>query len=216
MERDQNPALGSRGTKGKHKHTPHPTLLWEQLPQFFVESEGNKANELVVTLCALKVAFMTFLLASALSGMRWEEWDPYQDLWVIPGVRMKYGDAHLIIMTDPLREVLQTLRQLGTGNGYVFPSPRGVSKGHMNPSSMNQHLVRLGYRGVLNAHGIRAILMTAGQEVLGFTAEIIQRQLSHSIGDKIRMVYDRSEMLDERRGFMVSWCDALLAQGLQV
>ena len=44
MERDQNPALGSRGTKGKHKPTPHPTLLWEQLPQFFVELEGNKVS----------------------------------------------------------------------------------------------------------------------------------------------------------------------------
>ncbi len=63
---------------------------------------------------------------------------------------------------------------------------------------MNQHLVRMGYKGVLNAHGIRAIPMTAGQEVLGFPAEIIQRQLSHSIGDKIRMAYDRSAMLDER------------------
>ena len=60
MERDQNPALGSRGTKGKHKPTPHPTLMWEQLPQFFAELEGNKANGSVVTLCALKIAFMTF------------------------------------------------------------------------------------------------------------------------------------------------------------
>ena len=216
MERDQNPALGSRGTKGKHKPTPHPTLLWEQLPQFFEDLEGNQANGSVVTLCALKVAFMTFLRASSLSGMRWEELDASQDLWVIPGARMKNGDAHLIPMTDPLREVLETLRQLGTGNGFVFPSPRGASKGHMNPSSMNQHLVRMGYKGVLNAHGIRAIPMTAGQEVLGFPAEIIQRQLSHSIGDKIRMAYDRSEMLDERRRFMVAWCDALLAQGLKV
>ena len=119
-------------------------------------------------------------------------------------------------MTDPLREVLETLRQLGTGNGFVFPSPRGATKGHMNPSSMNQHLVRMGYKGVLNAHGIRAIPMTAGQEVLGFPAEIIQRQLSHSIGDKIRMAYDRSAMLDERRCFMLAWCDALLAQALQI
>ena len=109
-----------------------------------------------------------------------------KDLWVIPGARMKHGDAHLIPMTDPLRDVLETLRQLGTGNGFVFPSPRGASKGHMNPSSMNQHLVRMGYKGVLNAHGIRAIPMTAGQEVLGFPAEIIQRQLSHTTASGTR------------------------------
>ena len=134
MERDQNPALGSRGTKGKHKPTPHPTLRWEQLPQFFAELEGNKANGSVVTICALKVAFMTFLRASSLSGMRWEEWDDSQDLWVIPGARMKNGDAHLIPMTDPLREVLQTLRQLGTCLLYTSPSPRDRQKSRM-PSS---------------------------------------------------------------------------------
>ena len=45
---------------------------------------------------------------------------------------MKNGDVHLIPMTDLLREVLQTLRQLGMGNGFVFPSPRGASKEHIN------------------------------------------------------------------------------------
>lgn len=129
---------------------------------------------------------------------------------------MKNGHAHLIPLTGPLKNVLNKLTKISTGNGYVFPSPRGANKGHMNPSSLNQHLVRMGYKGVLNAHGIRAIPMTAGQEVLGFDAEIIQRQLSHSIGDKIRMAYDRSMMLDERRRFMVAWCNALIKQGMLV
>ena len=63
---------------------------------------------------------------------------------------------------------------------------------------------------------MRFIPMTAGQEVLGFPAELIQRQLSHSIGGKVRQAYDRSEMLNERRMFMISWCDALLAQGMKI
>jgi len=45
---------------------------------------------------------------------------------------------------------------------------------------------------------------------------VIQRQMAHVIGDKVRQAYDRSEFLEERRKFMVSWCDALLAQGLTV
>jgi len=48
------------------------------------------------------------------------------------------------------------------------------------------------------------------------SVEVIQRQMAHAIGDKIRQAYDRSQMLEERRRFMVSWCDALLAQGLKV
>ena len=63
---------------------------------------------------------------------------------------------------------------------------------------------------------MRSIPMTAGQEVLGFPAELIQRQLSHSIGDKVRQSYDDSTLLDERRKFMIAWCDALLAQGMKI
>ena len=58
--------------------------------------------------------------------------------------------------------------------------------------------------------------MTAGQDVLGFSAETIQRQLSHAIGDKVRQEYDDSKLLDERRKFMIAWSDALLAQGMNV
>jgi len=47
----------------------------------------------------------------------------------------------------------------------------------------------------------------------GDPAEVIQRQMAHAIEDKIRQAYDRSQMIEERRRFMVAWCDALLAQG---
>ena len=58
--------------------------------------------------------------------------------------------------------------------------------------------------------------MTAGQEVLGFPPEIIKRQLAQAIGDKVRQAYDRSEFIEERKKFMVAWCDALLQQGMVI
>ena len=47
-------------------------------------------------------------------------------------------------------------------------------------------------------------------------SEVIQRQMAHAVGDKVRQAYDDSALLDERRKFMVAWCDALLSQGLIV
>ena len=44
--------------------------------------------------------------------------------------------------------------------------------------------------------------------------EIIQRQMAHSFGDKIRCYYDNSQMLTERKDFMVTLCDALVKQDL--
>jgi len=216
MERDQNPALGTKGTKTRHKPTPHASLRWDQLPQFFQELEGNKANGTLVMLGAVKVLFLTFLRVGSLVPMRWEEVDDSEDLWTVPGIRMKNGQDHLVPLTDPLKEVLDSLRKVNGDEEFVFASHRSRGKGHINSSSINQHLIRMGYKSVLRAHGVRSIPMTAGQEVLGFPAELIQRQLSHSIGDKVRQAYDRSEMLTERRKFMIAWSDALLAQGMKV
>ena len=216
MARDQNPALGTKGTKSKHKSTPHPTLRWEQLPEFFQTLEQNQANGSHITICAVKVLFMTFLRVGSMTPMRWSELDYDQDLWIIPAERMKSGKEHVVPLTDPLKELLESLRKIYGDAEFVFPSPRGRGDGHLNPYSINQHFIRMGYKSVLRAHGIRAIPLTAGQEVLGFSAEVIQRQMAHAIGDKIRQAYDRSQMLEERRRFMVAWCDALLAQGLKV
>ena len=84
----------------------------------------------------------------------------------------------------------------------------------MNPLSINAHLIRMGYKGILVGHGVRSIPLTAGQEILGFSHEVIQRQMAHSVGDRVRQAYDRSQMMDERRKFMIAWCDALVEQGL--
>jgi integrase len=216
MSRDQNPALGTKGTKSKHKSTPHPTLRWDQLPVFFQALEQNQANGSLITICAVKVLFMTFLRVGSLTPMRWSELDYEQNLWVIPAERMKSGKEHIVPLTDPLKELLESIRKKFGDNGFVFPSPRSTGEGYLNPYSINQYFIRMGYKSVLRAHGIRAIPLTAGQEVLGFSAEVIQRQMAHAIGDKIRQAYDRSQMLEERRKFMVAWCDALLAQGLKV
>jgi integrase len=216
MARDQNPALGTKGTKSKHKPTPHPTLRWEQLPEFFQALEQNQANGSHITICAVKVLFITFLRVGSMTPMRWSELDYDQDLWIIPAERMKSGKEHIVPLTDPLKELLESIRKIYGNDEFVFPSPRSRGEGHLNPYSINQHFIRMGYKSVLRAHGIRAIPLTAGQEVLGFSAEVIQRQMAHAIGDKIRQAYDRSQMLDERRKFMIAWCDALLSQGLTV
>jgi integrase len=216
MERNQNPALGTKGTNTKHKATPHPTLPWDQLPQFFDDLERNQANGTLVLCSAVKVVLMTFLRVGSLTPMRWEELDESKDLWVIPGTRMKTGHDHLVPLTDPLKEVLDSLRKVSGDEEFVFASPRSRSTPYLNPYSINQHFIRMGYKGVQTAHGLRRTALTAGQDVLGFPAELIQRQLSHAIGDKVRQSYDDSTLLEERRKFMISWCDALLAQGMKV
>ncbi len=159
---------------------------------------------------------MTFLRVGSLVPMRWQELDESKDLWVIPGERMKTGHDHVVPLTDPLKDLLDSLRKISGDEEFVFASPWSRGTPYINPSSINQHFIRMGYKGVQTAHGLRRTALTAGQDVLGFSAETIQRQMAHAIGDKVRQAYDDSALLEERRKFMTAWCDALLAQGLKV
>ena len=210
-----NPALGSKGARSKHEPKHHPTLEWDQLPQFFEDLERNDPKGNFVVVSAVKMLFLTFLRVSSLSGLRWEEIDYKKGLWIIPAERMKAKQDHKIPLTTQIKEVLEKLHEVTGNEEYAFHT--GMTRGkypHMNPSSINNHLIRLGYKGILTGHGVRAIPLTAGQEVLNFSPDVIQRQMAHAIGDKVRQAYDRAQFMKERKKFMIAWCDALVEQGL--
>ena len=210
-----NPALGSKQTKSKHKAKPNPSLEWNQLPKFFEDLERNDPSASLVVVLSVKVLSLTFCRVGSLVPTKWEEIDLKKDIWTIPGERMKKGKDHVIPLTEPIKELFETLRSFNGDREYVFFSTRGRVKPHISRDSPNHHLASLGYKGMTTAHGFRHLALTAGQEVLKVDHEIIQRQMAHSFGDKVRGSYDKSQMLDERRQFMIAWSDALVEQGLK-
>ena len=114
------------------------------------------------------------------------------DLWTIPAERMKTGRQHQVPLKDPLKDVLERLRSFNGDRECVFFSPRGRTFPHVHRDSLNNHLKNMGYKGLTTAHGFRHLALTAGQEVLKVDHEIIQRQMAHIFGDKIRGSYDKS------------------------
>lgn len=216
MERGQNPALAAKSVGIGHKEKHYPCLSWSEVPQLLEDLNENKANGSEVVIAAIKFDLMTFVRVGSLVPMKWPELDYENDLWKIPAIRMKAGKEHLVPLTDPIKELLEHLRKFNGDEEYVFWSPRGRSKPYIDESALNQHLKRLGYGGRQTAHGLRSLPATAGQEVLKVPYEVIQRQLAHAVGNKIRQAYDRSQMLEERREFMKDWCDELVNQGLKI
>ena len=57
-------------------------------------------------------------------------------------------------------------------------------------------------------HGFRAMASTLLNE-LGFRGDVIEAQLAHTGGDKIRAIYNRAEYMKERRRLMQAWADYL-------
>ncbi len=217
MERDQNPASNTKNVGLGHEVEHYPCLSWNELPELLHDLNTNRGKGSLVVVNAIKLDLMTFLRVGSLVGMRWDELDYAANLWTVPAKRMKSGSDHLVPLTEPIKDLFAHLRKLNGDKEHVFWSPRGKKKPHIDESALNQHLKeRLGYGGRQTAHGLRSLPLTAGQDVLKFPAEVIQRQMDHAVGNKVRQAYDRSQMLDERWDFMRAWCDALINQGLQI
>jgi len=218
----QNPLLRSVFSpkdKKSHKVKHHPYPFWEQLPEFFEVFDRNDPNGQFSTRGACLLTFMTGLRVSAISGMRWEEVDVEEDLWKVPATRMKTWDDgeknHLVPLTNPIKDLLKEMEKVNGGSEYVFASSRGRS-GRINPSSINNHFIDLGYKGDFVGHGVRTTVLTYGQKELGFDEKVIRLQQGWKVRDRIQGIYDRHDFLEERRLFMIAWSDALLAQGMKI
>ena len=167
---------------------------------------------------------MTFLRSGALTRLEWDWIDEDLKLLSIPGktpgLKRKLGKndhiPHLVPLTPEMLKLLDKLRELNGHKKYIFQPIRQSRYPHLDPSSPNNYLRNLGYKDEQRAHGWRSIALTVGQDLLKTNHEIIQRQMGHLVGDKVRQAYDRSEMLPERREFLEKWCSLLVEKGLKI
>ena len=211
---EPNPARGSQLTRNEHIPTPNPFLDWDELPKFFDVFNENKINGNEVVRGSIKLLFLTLLRVESCVGMRFEEVDDEKELITIPASRMKSKREHYIPLTFQMKKLIQRMKEINGHQEYVFYSPRGTKNEFISKASPNTHIKRLGFGGKLTAHGIRATISTAATETLGFSKEIIQRQLAHAIGDETERSYFHEKFFQERREFLDAWGSALIELGL--
>ena len=84
----------------------------------------------------------------------------------------------------------------------------------MSENTVLAHLKRLGYGGRQTGHGFRGLISTWGNRE-GFSADAIERQLSHVERNKVRGAYNSWEFWPERQRLMQAWADQLDAWFLQ-
>ncbi|BEP56744.1 hypothetical protein GmRootV118_39880 [Variovorax sp. V118] len=66
----------------------------------------------------------------------------------------------------------------------------------------------MGYKGEMTGHVWRSMAFAWANEE-GYSPNVIERQLAHSPGDKVRAAYNRADYLKERRPMMQAWTDWL-------
>jgi integrase len=140
--------------------------------------------------------------------MEWAEIDLEAAEWRIPAGKMKMREAHLVPLCSQALAILRGL-QLLTGRGrYCFPSLR-TGKRPMSENTVNAALRRMGYdKDTMTGHGFRALASTRLNE-MGWSTDVIERQLAHVERNKVRAAYNRAQYMAERRKMMQAWADYL-------
>lgn len=168
---------------------------------------------------ALKLASLCFARPGEIRAAEWDEIDFDAEEWAIKPARRKLRKAlkenpntphHIVPLSKQAIAVLRELQPL-TGNGrYVFPGARGRSK-PISENTINAGLRRMGYdKDTMTGHGFRHMASTLLNEQGLWSKDAIERQLSHK-EPGVSGVYNKAELLPERRKMMQAWADYLAA-----
>lgn len=154
---------------------------------------------------ALQLLALTFVRPGELRHARWTEFDLEGALWRIPAERMKMREPHVVPLSTQAVALLVQLRAVASSTVYLFPNTRD-SERVMSMTTLNRALERLGYGGRFSAHAFRATASTILNE-LGFSGDLIERQLAHRERNSVRASYNHATHLPARRAMMQAWAD---------
>ena len=162
-----------------------------------------------ITVCALKLAALTFVRPGELRHAEWGEVDLNATTWSIPGKRMKMGNDHIVPLSEQAIAIFRQLQDLTGAGKFAFPSFHATDR-PMSNNTMNMALRRMGFtHDEMTSHGFRATARTLLHEQLHFPPEIIEHQLAHRVPDTLGTAYNRTKFLKERRAMMQAWADYL-------
>lgn len=160
------------------------------------------------THAALQLAPLLFVRPGNLRAMEWAELDLDGAEWRIPSRKMKMRDEHVVPLPTQAVTILRALQNLSGSACYCFPSVRTGNR-PMSDNTVNAALRRMGYdKNTMTGHGFRALASTRLNE-LGWSPDVIERQLAHAERNKVRAVYNRAQYMAERRKMMQAWADYL-------
>lgn len=178
-----------------------PSLRPEQLPELM--HALSRASIQRTTRCLIEWQLHTMVRPGEAAGARWDEIDYENKLWRIPAERMKRNRLHTVPLTTQALNILKEMLTISGNREHIFPGERNP-RDHINPSTANMALKRMGFGGKMVAHGFRTLASTTLNEE-GFDPDIIESALAHTIGNNVRAAYNRAEYLERRRTMMQWW-----------
>ncbi len=180
------------------------TLPPEALPDLM--RSLSRARIHFTTRCLIEWQLHTMVRPGEAAGARWDEIDWDNQLWCIPAERMKKKRGHVVPLTKQTLSILEEMKAI-TGHGvseYIFASYKDAAR-HCCSETANMALKRMGFKGLLVSHGLRALASTTLNEQPQFAGDVVEAALAHVDKDKVRAAYNRTQYIEPRREMMHWW-----------
>jgi integrase len=202
---EHNPAADLRDILPTTEEKHHACIPIEQVPELYQKINTYQGS--VLTRQAIKLMALTFVRTNELIAARWEEINWSREEWHIPKARMKMRRPHMVPLSAQSLVILKELKEITGEKTHIFHSLRSKSR-HISNGAILMALRRMGYQKQMTGHGFRTLASTILNEK-SYPPDIIERQLAHEDGDKIRNAYNRAEYILERKKMMQDYADIL-------
>ena len=181
--------------KQKRKVRHHPALPYEDLPQFLATINDTITASPTI-LKALKFTILTAARTAEVRLAHWSEIDLEASTWTLPAGRMKNGNEHRVPLSGAAVSLLGE-----RGEGFIF---KGQKEGKaLSDMSLLMPLKRAGL--AITVHGFRSTFRDWGSEETGFSHEVTEMALAHTIENKVEAAYRRGDLFEKRRALMDAW-----------
>ena len=97
-------------------------------------------------------------------------------------------------------EIVAAIREYGT-EGHVFPGPRPKQR----LSTMAMALLLRRMKSEITVHGFRSSFRDWTSEAAGFSHEVCEMALTHTMSNKAEAAYRRGDLVEKCRKLMEAW-----------
>lgn len=203
---DNNPAPALRGALSAPKVRHHPAVIDRtKLGALLraIDSYGGHAS----TKAALALSPHLFQRPGEIRTMKWADLDLDTAIWSIPADQTKMRREHRVPLSRQAIAIIRSMRDVAAYSEYVFPSFN--PKKPLSENAVNGALKRLGYGGVMTAHGFRTTASSLLNESGEFHPDAIEKALAHEDANAVRKAYNRTQYWDQRVRMMQWWSDEI-------
>lgn len=155
---------------------------------------------------ALEFTILTAVRSNETRFAVWSEFDLKQNIWTIPGTRMKMNQTHVVPLAPAVVEILKRRWEARTrDDGLVF-----FSKPDKPISDMTMtKILRDAQFEKITVHGFRSSFTDWAAETTSVPKEVVDKALAHKLPDKVEAAYRRTDFLERRRKLMTDWASYL-------